>query len=114
MLTQCKDVDGLVIKLAIILAELAEAVIKGYLVGSELGQFSLCFPSRFKFFECRYCTPQSRLCFMRKALLDHIFICDDTTNIVDPLPVRRFQGKRGPRDMPCGRISMSYRHNWSK
>jgi len=87
MLTKCQDVDWLLIKLVIILPELVEAVIKGYLVGLEFEQFSLSFPSRLKLFERRYCTPQSRLRFMRKVLLDYICVCDDTTNIVDPLPV---------------------------
>ena len=64
ILTQCEDEDWLVVKLVIILTKLVEAMIKGYLVGLELGQFSLCFPSRLKLFERRYCTPQSHLCFM--------------------------------------------------
>jgi hypothetical protein len=94
--TKCEDVDELIVKLVIVFTDLCEGGVYCILELMISGRVALLLPCSLKFFECRYGTPEGRLMFVRKDLLDSVCIGYNGPRVVDTIPVACLETKGGP------------------
>lgn len=96
LLTEGEDINGLLVELAVVLADLIEATIDGVLVKRVLWGVSLRLPTRLKVFESGNGTPESRSKLVREVLLNAVGVGNDGACVIHALPILRPERESRP------------------